>query len=142
MDIIVIMHHDLIIKEVVDRFSWSRSDLKWNLDLKPVKIQGDIEQWKVVIENLLNNQLRYAETEIKSSLNSELLHVYNDGPSIDEKTLNNMFTKFNKGYKGEFGLGLAIVYKILQIHNCHIYVKNEDVGVSFFIELLSIKDII
>ena len=126
---------DTLIKEVVERFSWNRPDLKWNLDLNPVTIQGDIEQWKVAIENLLNNQLRYAETQIKISLNNDLLHIYNDGPSIDKKTLSNMFTKFNKGYKGEFGLGLAIVYKILQIHNCRISVKNEDVGVSFFIEL-------
>lgn len=133
---------DLIIKEVVERFSWNRPDVKWVLDLEPVTIQGDIEQWKVAIENLLNNQLRYAETEIRISLNNNLLHIYNDGPPIDEKTLNNMFTKFNKGYKGEFGLGLAIVYKILQIHNSSISVKNEDVGVSFFIELVPIINIL
>lgn len=128
---------DMIIKEIVERFSWNRPDIKWILDLNPITVQGDIEQWKVAIENLLNNQLRYAETEIKISLKDDLLHIYNDGPPIDEKTLNNMFTKFNKGYKGEFGLGLAIVYKILQIHNSSISVKNEDVGVSFVIELNS-----
>ena len=131
---------DFVIKEVVERFSWNRPDIKWKLDLNQVIIQGDIEQWKVAIENLLNNQLRYAATEIRISLIDNVLHIYNDGPPIDEKTLNNMFTKFNKGYKGEFGLGLAIVYKILQIHNCNISVKNEDLGVSFFIELFTPKD--
>ena len=126
---------DIIIEEVIERFSLSRQDIKWELDLKPVTILGDVEQWKVVIENLLNNGLRYADSLIEISLKDNLLHFYNDGPHIDEKTLNNMFTKFNKGYKGEFGLGLAIVYKILQMHNSNISVRNEDIGVSFFIEL-------
>ena len=126
---------DIVIKEVIERFSLSRQDIKWELDLKPVSIVGDVEQWKVVIENLLNNGLRYADSLIEISLKDNLLHFYNDGPHIDEKTLNNMFTKFNKGYKGEFGLGLAIVYKILQMHNSNISVRNEDIGVSFFIEL-------
>lgn len=126
---------DLIVKEVIERFSLSRPDINWNIDLKPVTIHGDNEQWKVVVENLLNNQLRYAENEILISLEKDQLHFYNDGPAIDEHTLNNMFTKFNKGYKGEFGLGLAIVYKILKMHNCKISVSNEIVGVSFFIEL-------
>ena len=126
---------DIIINDVIERFSLNRPHIKWNVDLNQVTIVGDIEQWKVVVENLLNNQLRYAESEIQISLKDNLLHFYNDGPSIDEKTLENMFTKFNKGYKGEFGLGLAIVYKILQIHNCSISVRNENVGVSFLIKL-------
>lgn len=126
---------DLIINEVVERLAPNRPDLSWDLDLKTMKIQGDKEQWIVVIENLLNNALRYAKNRIKISLDNNRLHIYNDGPAIDEDTLNNMFSKFNKGYRGEFGLGLAIVYKILQIHNSGISVRNEDVGVSFFIEI-------
>ncbi len=100
---------DIVIKEVIERFSLSRQDIKWELDLKPVSIVGDVEQWKVVIENLLNNGLRYADSLIEISLKDNLLHFYNDGPHIDEKTLNNMFTKFNKGYKGElYQLGMKI----------------------------------
>lgn len=129
---------DLLIKEVIERFSLNRPDIQWNLDLKRTTIMGDIDQWKVVVENLLNNQLRYAKSEIQISLKDNLLHFYNDGPHIDDNTLSNMFTKFNKGYKGEFGLGLAIVYKILQIHNSSISVRNEDLGVSFFIEIKTI----
>ena len=130
---------DLIINEVVERFSPNRPEVSWDLDLKKVTIQGDKEQWIVVIENLLNNALRYAKSRIKISLDNTRLHIYNDGPNIDENTLNNMFSKFNKGYRGEFGLGLAIVYKILQIHNSHISVMNEDLGVSFSIDIDSVN---
>lgn len=129
---------DLVVKEVIERLSLNRPDIQWNLDLKPTTIMGDMDQWKVVVENLLNNGLRYAKSEIQISLKDNLLHFYNDGPHIDDNTLSNMFTKFNKGYKGEFGLGLAIVYKILEMHNSSISVRNEDLGVSFFIEIKTI----
>ena len=46
-----------------------------------------------------------------------------------------MFKEYNKGYKGEFGLGLAIVKRILDIYNSTIYAKNEEIGVSFNIEI-------
>lgn len=131
---------DSVIQEVIERISWNRQDLEWIVDLDSTIIQGDREQWKVIIENLLNNQLRYAASKILFSLKDNVLHIYNDGPHIGEDTLNNMFTKFNKGYKGEFGLGLAIVYKIVQMHHCNITVRNEELGVSFFIELDQLKN--
>lgn len=131
---------DSVIKEVIERISWNRQDLEWIVAIDSTIIQGDREQWKVVIENLLNNQLRYANSEIRISLKDAILHIYNDGPNIGEDTLNNMFIKFNKGYKGEFGLGLAIVYKIVRMHNCNISVRNEEKGVSFFIELGPLKN--
>lgn len=125
---------DLLIQELIEKVSWNREDLEWIVDLDSTTIQGDLDQWKVALENLLTNQLRYAKSKILFSLKDNVLHIYNDGPNISEDTLNNMFTKFNKGYKGEFGLGLAIVYKIIKMHDCKISVKNEDIGVSFFIE--------
>ena len=45
------------------------------------------------------------------------------------------FNKFNKGYKGEFGLGLVIAYKIINLHGGKIWAQNEEKGVSFQIEI-------
>lgn len=132
---------DLLIQEVVDRLSWSRTDIDWNLELNPIFIEGDKEQWGIVIENLLDNQIRYADKRILISLKDVdskiILRVWNDGPSIEEKLLNTLFNKFNKGYKGEFGLGLAIVNKILNSYGSNIFAVNEDKGVSFYIEIHS-----
>ncbi|CAK7018612.1 HAMP domain-containing sensor histidine kinase [Tissierella sp.] len=132
---------DSLIKEIIERFYWHRTNINWNLDLIPISIEGDLEQWKIAIENLLDNQIRYANSQILISLkktdNKTLLRIWNDGPHIEENLLNTMFNKFNKGYKGEFGLGLAIAYKIINAHSSNIFAINEKEGVSFYIEISS-----
>ena len=130
-----------LIKEVVERFSWYRGDINWDLNLSSISIEGDLEQWKIAIENLIDNQIRYANKRILISLkkfeDKTILRIWNDGPAIEENLLNTMFDKFNKGYKGEFGLGLAIAYKIVKAHNSNIFAINEEEGVSFNIEIFN-----
>ncbi len=130
---------DELIRDVIDRLSWSRTDIDWKLELPPRDIKGDVEQWRVVIENLLDNQIRYAKNSISISLKNindkVLLRFWNNGPSIEAETLDSLFIKFNKGYKGEFGLGLAIVQRIISLHGGKIWAENEEVGVSFYIEI-------
>lgn len=130
---------DALIQEVLDRLSWSRTDIDWDIDLTPLKIQGDRDQWKVVLENIIDNQMRYANSKISISLTTtdhkRILSIWNDGPHINSETMKNLFREYNKGYKGEFGLGLAIVSRILQIHNSTIRAINEDIGVRFEIEI-------
>ncbi|MEW8973524.1 MAG: HAMP domain-containing sensor histidine kinase [Tissierellaceae bacterium] len=130
---------DALIQEVLDRLSWSRTDIDWDIDLTPLKIQGDRDQWKVVLENIIDNQMRYANTKISISLTTtdhkRILSIWNDGPHINSETMKNLFREYNKGYKGEFGLGLAIVSRILQIHNSTIRAINENIGVRFEIEI-------
>lgn len=130
---------DSMIKDVIDRLSWARSDIDWTVELESIFIEGDIEQWVVVIENLLDNQIKYAHSQILISLRRDdqktLLRIWNDGPFIEDHLINNMFNEFSKGYKGEFGLGLAIVNRILNTHNSNIFAINEEKGVSFYIEI-------
>ena len=130
---------DTLIKEVSDKLYWSRTDIEWELDLTPTVIEGEIEQWRIVIENLLDNQIRYANSKILISLknidNKVVMKIWNDGPQIEENLIGNMFNEFNKGYKGEFGLGLAIVSRILNTHKAKISAVNEEIGVSFYIEI-------
>ncbi|HSH36194.1 HAMP domain-containing sensor histidine kinase [Schnuerera sp.] len=131
---------DKLIKDVIERLSWNRTDIDWQLNLQPIDINGDLEQWRIVIENLLDNQLRYAKNSILISLNPKdenkvMLKFWNDGPNIEPETLDSLFTKFNKGYKGEFGLGLAIVHRIVTLHGGKIWAKNEEEGVSFYVEI-------
>lgn len=136
---------DKLIRDVVERIRWRRSEIDWRLELSPVKIMGDIEKWRVVLENLFDNQVRYANNCIVISLKQLkdkdkdreiiILHVWNDGPGIEPEIVDSIFEKFNKGLKGGFGLGLAIAHRIVFLHNAKIWVKNEDEGVSFFLEI-------
>ncbi len=136
---------DKLILETLERFSLYNScekclkdDLNVNLDLEPIEINGDIEQWKIVLENLIDNSIRYAEKNIDISLKKQdsiEFIIYNDGPKIEDQLMENLFNKFNKGFKGNFGLGLAITKRIVTNHGSSIYARNEDNGVSFIIEI-------
>ncbi|WP_205842134.1 sensor histidine kinase [Natranaerobius trueperi] len=127
-----------LIQEVSDRLRLLRRELDWSLDLAPIEITGEKEQWRVVLENLLDNQIRYAKNEIVISLSQKsqsiVLHIYNDGPPIEEESINTIFAKFNKGHKGKFGLGLAVVQRIVNLHGAKVWVENENQGVSFYVE--------
>lgn len=140
---------DLIL-DTLERFSLYKvsqgnlnPDLNIDLNIEDTSIYGDREQWKILLENLIDNSLRYAENTIKISLKKETsirLSIYNDGPPIEEDVLDRLFDEFNKGYKGEFGLGLAIVKKITDNHDSSIYAINQDKGVSFYIEIPRIAE--
>lgn len=132
---------DSLVDDVIGRVSWARKDIYWDVNLTKVEFQGDPEQWRVVLENLLDNQMRYAKNIIKVSLTKNMdtyiLKLWNDGEPIEANILHNIFDRFSKGTKGEIGLGLAIVYRILDIHGSKIWATNEDEGVSFYIEIFS-----
>ena len=83
--------------------------------------------------NIIDNAKRYAKTKIKIVLRKDRLRIYNDGEHIDEKFLDNIFKPYEKGSKGEFGLGMSIVKKTVDFFGLDLKVVNEPVGVSFII---------
>ena len=90
--------------------------------------------WEAIIDNLLNNFMRYAKKEIKITAKNQKIILYNDGENIDESILNNIFTPYEKGLNGMFGLGLSIVKKTLRLLNYDITVTNIKNGVKFIIK--------
>ncbi|NLJ48196.1 MAG: HAMP domain-containing histidine kinase [Candidatus Atribacteria bacterium] len=129
---------DELIMEVMNRFQVRRKDIKWITDLENTNYFGDYEQWTVALENLLDNQVRYAQNTISISLKAQpnfqiLIQVGNDGPPIEEKTMKTLFEKFHPGMKGEFGLGLSITARIIKLHGGTISAANQEKGVVFSI---------
>ena len=117
----------------VDKFSPSRSDVKFSLDIdkKNTIFRGSYEMWEAIIDNILNNFMRYAKKSIKITVKNNKIILYNDGPNIDKDVLNNIFTPYEKGVKGVFGLGLSIVKKTLGLLNYDINIENVKNGVKF-----------
>ncbi len=123
-----------ILKEEIEKFKFQRKDLKFILETDKKSIYyGTVEHWETILDNLLGNFLRYADTKIKIIAKNNRLILYNDGPHIDTNLLEGIFTPFRKGIKGQFGLGLSIVKKTLNILGYDVVVKNEKKGVSFII---------
>ena len=90
--------------------------------------------WEAIIDNLLNNFMRYAKKEIKITAKYKKITLFNDGNQIDVNILNNIFTPYKKGINGMFGYGLSIVKKTLQLLNYDIEVSNVKNGVNFIIK--------
>lgn len=136
---------DLLIESVVERLRWRRSELTWSCEMQPLEGLGDPEQWTVALENLLDNQIRYARSEIRIRLEREdeqqknaaaaVLRIWNDGPKLDGQQAASLFQPFRKGTKGQFGLGLTIVKRIAALHEAEIEAGNVDDGVEFRIRI-------
>lgn len=123
-----------IVNTEIEKFKFHRKDINFIVDFdKKSTYYGTVENWETILDNLLNNFMRYANTTIKITSKQNKLILFNDGENIDNDFLEGIFTPFRKGIKGEFGLGLSIVKKTLNIMGYNIMIKNEKKGVSFII---------
>ena len=125
----------LVIDAAVQKFKMARPDVEFVLDIdkKSKKFRGSADMWEAIIDNILNNFIRYAKKKIKITVKNNKIILYNDGENIDENVLNNIFTPYEKGVKGVFGLGLSIVKKTLHLLNYDISIENVKNGVKFTI---------
>lgn len=125
----------IIIEASVSKFKVSRPDVEFVLDIdkKSVVFRGTADMWEAIIDNVLNNFIRYAKKKIKIVVKNNKIILYNDGENIDENVLENIFTPYEKGVNGVFGLGLSIVKKTLRLLNYDINIENVKNGVKFII---------
>ncbi len=123
-----------IIEKTILSLQVIRPQLTIAHELEDIEYFGDEEPWRVVMENLVDNALRYAESIIEIKLTDQRLSVANDGPSISEEWRERMFRPFEKGTEGSYGLGLSIVQKIVDAYGYLIYAENTETGVIFIIE--------
>lgn len=123
-----------LINDEVSKFKWKRKDVEFIVEYDHKSVYfGTVEHWETILDNLLNNFMRYASTTIKINAKQNKIILYNDGSNIDNDLLEGIFTPFRKGIKGEFGLGLSIVKKTSCIIGYDINIKNEKKGVTFII---------
>ena len=123
------------LKDVIDKTLLSikviRPDIEIETDTVSSVFYGDEEPWRVVLENLLDNAMRYAKSRIKIRLKENEFSIENDGPFMSEERIDKLFKPYEKGTDGKFGLGLSIVYKIVTVYNCEVYAFNAHNGVVF-----------
>ncbi len=122
-----------VIIEVVQGYKF-QTNLSIDLDLdEEVYFNGYKDNYYTVVDNIIDNAKRYAKSEIKIILKKDRLRIYNDGEHISNDFIETAFKPYEKGSKGEFGLGLSIVKKTLDFFDMQIKIVNEEVGVSFII---------
>ncbi|MFC7391670.1 sensor histidine kinase [Scopulibacillus cellulosilyticus] len=124
-------------EQVKKRLLTQKPSIEIEIKGKDTLFHVDKEQWLIVLENLIENALRYANSKImlvaKEKGTETQLIVKNDGEPIPEEQIEGLFQPFKKGNKGQFGLGLAIVQRIVERHGGRIHARNAEDGVVFSI---------
>lgn len=120
-----------IIEKVIMSLKVIRPEINIDADLHEATFHGEEEPWRIVVENLLDNALRYAKTEIKLTLSENELMISNDGDQMSKDRLEKLFRPYEKGTDGKFGLGLSIVYRVCSTYNYLVEAENLTNGVCF-----------
>ncbi|HEY8500495.1 MAG TPA: HAMP domain-containing sensor histidine kinase [Clostridia bacterium] len=103
------------------------------LEPESIFMFGDEEKLTRAVTNLLDNSIRYAKSKVILSSrlqNAEALEftITDDGPGFDADEIEHVFTRFYKGKKGHFGLGLSITKSIIEKHKGTITAENVPTG--------------
>lgn len=114
------------------------------LPIEITSIYGDEEKLSRAVTNIIANCIRYAKTSVTIDLqilnNSNLqLTISDDGAGFEINELPNIFDRFYKGKKGNYGLGLSISKNIIEKLNGKISAGNLESGAFFIIELPTYK---
>ncbi len=120
-----------IIEKVIISMKVIHPEIKLITKLDDVKFHGEEEPWRIVVENLLDNALRYAKSFVEIRLKEGELCVTNDGINISRDRLDNLFKPYEKGSDGQFGLGLSIVQRVTSTYGYHVRAENLKDGVTF-----------
>lgn len=124
-----------LLNNLVKKYKLQRRDIEWVLDIENENIlRGTYDIWKLIFDNIFGNFMVYTDKLIKVTIKNNKLEFYNDGEKIDDNLLNDIFTQYKKGIKGNFGLGLSIVKKSVELYDYKISVENKEKGVLFKID--------
>jgi len=124
-----------LIKNIVDNQKY-RTNIEFILSLDDSTYFGVRENLYTAFNNIVDNALRYAKSKIVITLKNRKLTFFNDGEPISQKFIDELFKPYEKGQKGQFGLGMSIVQKTCAHFNLLLKVENVKQGVMFTIEPL------
>jgi two-component system sensor histidine kinase PilS (NtrC family) len=131
-----------------------RIQIRRNFAVEHAYTMGDADKLKQVFWNICNNalraiQLRSDEDPFAGMLTVEVnpgdrywvLSFRDNGPGISQQQMESMFEPFQSNFEGGTGLGLALVYQILQAHQAKHLVRSElGAGAEFVLSFLRAEE--
>lgn len=124
---------------------WEKKQLNFALDFDEYYIEANEELLKQVFINLVDNAIKFSENggsvdiSIENEDDSILVSVSNYGKEISPEQKQKIFNKFyqaDESHSSEgYGVGLAIVKKIVTLHNGNISVESENGRTTFTVIL-------
>lgn len=140
----------VLLEQVMDSFApvFKSKGLRWNIEVDDkILICGDPDRLARVFENLLRNAVSYCYQDslievygVVEDSNAKIC-VRNQGKTIPEHQLNNLFEKFYRldearsSETGGAGLGLAIARQIIELHSGTIQATSQNEYTTFTVRL-------
>jgi signal transduction histidine kinase len=116
--------------------AFSKAAIRLSVRTVPTRIKGDYEALRAVVQNLLENALKYSQPdtevalEVRCDSEKATLRVADQGSGISDADQKRIFDKFYRAgdemtrkSRGS-GLGLALVKRIVDAHAGSIQVRS------------------
>lgn len=126
---------DELIKSRVDFLNRIYPHIEFTLDLAPTKIKNDKVGLSKVVDNLIDNAVKYSQTihKIDIQLQNSTLCIKDYGCGIEEVELLKIFDDFyqsNQNMKG-FGIGLGMVKRFCDANSISLKFRSKpDIGTT------------
>ena len=124
---------------------WKAKAIDFSVEFDEHRITGDQELLQHVWINLLDNAIKFSPeggtvtVMIREQPNALEISISNQGPQIPEEKLSKIFNKFYQGDESHStegnGIGLAIVKKVVELHQGSVSVQSNDTLTTFTVEL-------
>jgi len=124
---------------------WMQKKLEFSLEFEEYEIYANEELLKEVWINLLDNAIKFSkengriEIEIQEIESKFNISITNEGEEISRENQKKIFYKFYQADESHAtegnGIGLAIVKKVVDLHEGSVRVECKNNRVSFIIEL-------
>lgn len=107
---------------------------------EPIRLDGDLTRLAQVLSNLLNNAAKYTpkggriELSVEKLSKQVLFRVVDNGLGIPPNLLESIFDMFGQVNRtldraqGGLGIGLALVRKLVELHQGTVYAESEGAG--------------
>ncbi|MGB8803041.1 MAG: ATP-binding protein [Candidatus Acidiferrales bacterium] len=141
IDVVPLLEETLLLLEH-DATAAGKLRIVRNFKVRNLRARADRDALKQVFWNLCNNALRAMPTggvltvSVAADDNWVRIQIGDTGIGIDPAQATRIFEPFQSGFIGGTGLGLAVVYQILQAHRARIRVEAEKgSGAEFIVEI-------
>ncbi|MEL6254560.1 MAG: PAS domain S-box protein [Bacteroidota bacterium] len=140
-----------LILEVAENFKSKKNEsqiIHFHMGSLPTEVNGDLQMFRTVWENLIGNALKYSskkheshiEISSQESENEITFRIKDNGVGFENAYSNKLFAVFQRLHpRSEFkgnGIGLANVKRIISSHGGKIWAKGElDLGAEFCFSL-------
>lgn len=144
-----------LVQDMVARFQAQAAEkeirIQFTTRAQQVEIEADSERIQQILNNLMQNGLRYTPQNgtisitLQNDENAITLEVHDSGEGIPEEALPYIFERFYRAdkardrEKGGFGLGLAIARQLAQAHDGSLTAENHSQGGALFRLRLPLK---